>query len=217
MDVTIIGAGNMGRGIATRLVSGGNRVKILDTDADQAQELAEALEAHARDGGAVEAGAAGDPLSGDVVVLAVWYDGARAAAEQYGDQLSGKVVVDVSNPVDVETFDGLVTPPDSSAAEDLARKVPRDAKVVKAFNTTFAGTLVEGEVGGQPLDVFIAGDDDDARQTVAELVRAGGLNPIDAGPLRRARELERLGFLHMAIQGSLATEYGSAVKVVRPG
>jgi len=50
--------------------------------------------------------------------------------------------------------------------------------------------LVVGKLAGQPLDVFIAGDGGGAKQTVAELARAGGLNPIDAGPLRRARELE---------------------------
>jgi len=211
MDVTIIGAGNMGRGIGTRLVAGGNHVTILDTDPDEARQLAAELD---RGGGAAEGGAAGDPLTGEVVVLAVWHDGALAAAEQYADQLDGKTVVDISNPVNVETFDGLVTPPDSSAAEELAKKLPTGAKVVKAFNTTFAGTLVEGEVGGQPLDVFIAADDDQAKQTITELVRASGLNPIDAGPLRRARELERLGFLHMALQGALGTEYGSAVKVI---
>lgn len=86
--------------------------------------------------------------------------------------------------------------------------------MVKAFNTTFAGTLVDGEVAGQPLDVFIAGDDADAKETVAELARGGGLNPIDVGPLRRARELERMGFLHMALQDGLGTGYGSAVKVI---
>lgn len=214
MEVTIIGAGNMGRGIGTRLVAGGNRLKILDNDPGEARKLAEELQAEAGDGGGAEGGAAGDPLSGDVVVLAVWFDGARAALEQYGDQLEGKVVVDISNPVDVETFDGLVTPADSSAAEELAKRAPRGARLVKAFNTTFARTLVEGEVAGQSLDVFIAGEDEGAKGTVAELVRAAGLNPIDAGPLRRARELERLGFLHMAIQESLGTEYGSAIKVI---
>jgi len=214
MEVTIVGAGNMGRGIGTRLVAGGNRVKILDTDPDQARKLAEELEGGPGAGGGAEGGAAGDPLSGDLVVLAVWYDSARAALDQYGDQLESKVVVDVTNPVDVETFDGLVTPPDSSAAEELAKKAPQGAKLVKAFNTTFAGTLAEGQVAGQPLDVFIAGDDEEAKQTVTELARAGGLNPIDAGPLRRARELERLGFLHMALQEGLGTGYGSALKVI---
>jgi NADPH-dependent F420 reductase len=208
MDVTIVGAGNMGRGIGTRLVASGNRVQIIDRDPDEARELAAEL------GGGAEGAAAGDPLSGDVVVLAVWYDGAQSAVEQYGDQLAGKVVVDITNPVDVETFDGLVTPPESSAAEELAKMAPDGAKLVKAFNTTFAATLVDGQVAGQPLDVFIAGDDEEAKRTVAELVRSSGLNPIDVGPLRRARELERLGFLHMAIQDTLGTGYGSAVKVI---
>jgi NADPH-dependent F420 reductase len=214
MDVTIIGAGNMGRGIGTRLVAGGNRVKILDSDPDQARELAEELQGSAGKSGGAEGGGAGDPLSGDVVVLAVWYGPAQSVLDQYRDQLEGKVVVDITNPVDTETFDGLVTPPDSSAAEELAKKVPESANLVKAFNTTFAGTLVEGQVAGQPLDVFIAGDDAEAKQKIAELARGGGLNPIDAGPLRRARELERLGFLHMSLQEGLGTGYGSAVKII---
>ena len=214
MDVTIIGAGNMGRGIGTRLVAGGNNVKILDTDPEQAQQLAEQLEAGATNGGAAEGGGAGDPISGDVVVLAIWYEPAKAAIERYGDQLDGKVVVDITNPVDVETFDGLVTPPDSSAAEELAKLAPAGAKLVKAFNTTFAGTLVAGRLADQPLDVLIAGDDHQAKATVVELAKAGGLNAIDAGPLKRARELEALGFLHMTLQDGLGTGYGSAVKVI---
>jgi NADPH-dependent F420 reductase len=214
MDVTVIGAGNMGRGIGTRLIAGGNRVKILDNDADEARQLAEDLKSGAADGADAEGAGAGEAIQGDVVVLAVWFDAAQAAVEQYGDQLDGKVVVDITNPVDVESFDGLVTPPDSSAAEELEKRAADGAKLVKAFNTTFAGTLASGEVSGQPLDVFIAGDDDAAKQTVAELARGGGLNPIDVGPLRRARELESLGFLHMAIQDELGTGYGSTIKVI---
>ncbi len=214
MDVTIIGAGNMGRGIGTRLVAGGNNVTVLDNDPEQAKQLAEELRAGATEGAAAEGGAANDPIDGDVLVLAVWYEPARAVIEQYGAQLEGKVVIDITNPVNVETFDGLVTPADSSAAEELAKLAPAGAKVVKAFNTTFAGTLVAGQVGGQALDVLIAGDDDEAKRTVAELARAGGLNPIDAGPLKRARELEALGFLHMALQDELGTGYGSAVKLI---
>jgi hypothetical protein len=85
---------------------------------------------------------------------------------------------------------------------------------VKAFNTTFAGTLVEGRVAGQPLDVFIAGDDGEAKETVARLVRDGGLVPIDAGPLRRARELERLGFFGMTLQQPLGLNFQSAWKLI---
>jgi len=214
VDLTIIGAGNMGRAIGTRVLAGGSNVKILDNDPAEAKQLADELSAAASEGGTAEGGAAGDSLSGDVVVLAVWYEPARSVIEQYGDQLDGKVVVDITNPVDTTSFDGLVTPADSSAAEELAKLAPSGARLVKAFNTTFAGTLVEGQVGGQPLDVLIAGDDESAKETVAELVRAGGLNAIDAGPLKRARELEALGFLHMALQEKLGTGYGSAVKII---
>lgn len=213
MDVTIIGAGNMGRGIGTRLVSGGNNVQLLDDDAGEAQALADELtdagEGDARGSGADEA------ISGEIVVLAVPYEAARGVVEQRGDELDGKVVVDITNPVDFESFDRLVTPADSSAAEELAQLAPEGARVVKAFNTTFAGTLVAGEVAGQPLDVLIAGDEDDAKHKVAQVARGGGLNPIDTGPLRRARELERLGFLHMAMQDALGTGFGSAVKFLR--
>jgi predicted dinucleotide-binding enzyme len=146
------------------------------------------------------------------VILAVYYPDAQAAVDEHRDELAGKVVIDITNPVN-ETFDGLVTPPDSSAAEQLAQRAP-GARVVKAFNTTFAGTQMEGRVAGEPLDVFVAGDDEDAKATVAQLARDGGLNPIDAGPLKRARELEAMGLLHMTIQGSLGTGFASALKVL---
>jgi 8-hydroxy-5-deazaflavin:NADPH oxidoreductase len=85
---------------------------------------------------------------------------------------------------------------------------------VKAFNTTFAGTLVEGPGGGAAARRLHRGRRRRGKQTVGELARAGALNPIDAGRLRRARELERLGFLHMALQEGLGTSYGSALKVI---
>ena len=126
--------------------------------------------------------------------------------------LAGAVVVDITNPLDFSTFTPLQLDA-GSAAQEVAAAVP-DAKVVKAFNTTFAGTLVEGAVSGQPLDVFIAGDDDGAKATVTQLVEDGGMRAVDAGPLARAHELEALGYLHMALQEPLGTGFASAVKVV---
>ena len=211
MNVTIIGSGNMARGIGSRLVAGGNSVRILDRDPEKAEALAGEL--RELSGAEVTVGSFGDPIEDDVVVLAVPYDAVDSIADQYSSGLSGKVVVDITNPVDWESFDRLVTPPDSSAAEEIDRLIP-EATVVKAFNTTFAGTLVGGEVGGQPLDVFVASDDSGAKQKVSGLIEAGGLRPVDAGPLRRARQLEGLGFLHMTLQQPLGTGFASAVKVV---
>jgi 8-hydroxy-5-deazaflavin:NADPH oxidoreductase len=206
--VSILGSGNMARGIATRARAGGNQVQILARDPEQSAKLAGEL------GGSAISGAIGDSLTGDVVVLAVPYAAAAPLVEQYADQLAGKVVVDITNPINFATFDGLVTPADSSAAQEIAKLAPGGAQVVKAFNTTFAGTLVEGQVKDLPLDVFIAGDETDAKSVVAGLVEAGGLRPIDVGPLANARYLEGLGFLHIALQMSRGTGFSTAVKLV---
>jgi hypothetical protein len=86
--------------------------------------------------------------------------------------------------------------------------------VLKAFNTTFAGTLVAGQVAGLPLDVLIAGDDADAKAILSRLVEDSGLRAIDVGPLSRARLLEGIGLLHITLQGKLGTNWMSAVKFV---
>jgi 8-hydroxy-5-deazaflavin:NADPH oxidoreductase len=203
MHVTIIGTGNMARGIGSRVVAGGHDLTVVGKDAEKAEAVAADL------GDDVNTAVSGDRIEGDVVVLAVYYPDARSAVEEHGDQLAGKPVVDITNPVN-ETFDELVVPPDGSATEELQRLAP-DARFVKAFNTTFANTLRSGD---RELDVLIAGDDEDAKQAVAQLARDGGLNAIDAGPQKRARELEALGMLHMGLQGTLGTGFASAVRFV---
>jgi 8-hydroxy-5-deazaflavin:NADPH oxidoreductase len=204
--ITIIGTGNMGRGIATRALAGGHGVTLLGTETAKAQALADELS------GDVRAGQVGDPLDGDIVVLAVWYAVVDDVLGRYGDQLDGNVVLDITNPIDVDAFEPLELAA-GSAAQEIAAKAP-GAKVVKAFNTTFAGTLAAGEVAGQPLDVLIAGDDEGAKATVGQLVSDGGLRPVDAGPLKRAHELEALGYLHMALQQPLGTNFASTVKLL---
>jgi 8-hydroxy-5-deazaflavin:NADPH oxidoreductase len=208
MDITIIGTGNMARGVGSRALAGGHNLTVVGKDS----ESAEAVAADIGGDGSVKTAVTGEPLEGDVVVLAVYYPDARAAVEQHADQLAGKIVVDITNPVD-ESLDGLVVPADGSATQELASLAP-SARFVKAFNTTFAGTLTAGEVSGHKLDVLIAGDDDEAKATVAGLARDGGLNPVDAGSQKRARELEALGLLHMALQNTLGTGFASTVKFI---
>jgi NADPH-dependent F420 reductase len=173
--VSILGTGNMGSAIAGLVRRGGHTVELLgQSDTDR-------------------------PVTGDVVVLAVYYGAVSDVIAQRGEQLAGKVVVDITNPVNVETFDSLVVPADGSAAAEIAAALPR-SRVVKAFNTTFAATLASGTVGGQqPTTVLIAGDDADAKSLLAGIVTAGGLRAIDAGSLHRARELEALGFLQITL------------------
>ena len=207
MRITIVGAGNMGRGIATRALAGGHEVEIVDRDPAEARALAKEL-----GGGAVSL-EPDAPFNGDVVVFAVYYPGIKEAVEQYGDRLAGKVVLDITNPVDTETWDRLATEPGSSSAEEVAQLVPSGTPVGKAFNTTLAGTLATGMVDGQQLDVLIAGDDEEAKQRVAQLASDGGLRPIDVGPLVRAQQLEHLGFLHISLQQPRNLGFGSAIKL----
>ena len=172
--ISIIGTGNMGQAVSGLATKGGNTVELLNSSD------------------------AGTAVTGDIVVLAVPYASVAGIVAQRGAQLAGKVVVDVTNPVNFETFDGLTVPADGSAAAEIAAALP-DSRVVKAFNTTFAGTLVAGDVGGQPTTVLLAGDDADAKALLAGVVSAAGLRAVDAGGLKRARELEALGFLQVSL------------------
>lgn len=195
-DMTIIGNGNMARGIGTRALAANKTVEILGQDAGRAQDLASEL------GNGVTSGTTAQAPRGSIVVLAVPFDAAKSLVSTYGEALAGKVIVDITNPVNFETFDSLVVEPGTSAAEEIATLAPAGASVVKAFNTTFAGTLAAGESDGQPLDVFIAGDDDEATGAVSGFASAAGLRPLVVGPLKRARELEGFQFVLMTLQAN---------------
>lgn len=193
-QITIIGNGNMARAIAVRMIQARHSVQILGRDGEKTRELVEDLGAGASGGGEEAV------VEGGIVILAVPYEEAVKVVLFYGESLAGRVVVDISNPVDLATFDGMRTPSGTSAAEQVALHASKDALVVKAFNTCFAATLEAGQVAGQPLDVFIAGDSQDAKLKVSAVVAASGLRPIDVGPLRRARELEAMMLLFMGLQ-----------------
>ena len=172
--ISIIGTGNMGQAISGLAAKGGNTVELVNSSD------------------------IGTAVTGDIVVLAVPYPSVAALVAQRGAQLAGKVVVDITNPLNFETFDGLTVPADGSAAAEIAAALP-ESRVVKAFNTNFAGTLIAGTVGGQPTTVLLAGDDADAKSLLAGVVSAAGLRAVDAGGLKRARELEALGFLQITL------------------
>lgn len=212
MSVLVIGTGNMARGIGTRLVSGGHDLTLYNPDRTDAEKLASEL------GGGARATTTTLPEAiqeADLVILASWYAVNLQTAQEQASVLRGKVVVDISNPVN-ESYDALVTEGGPSAAENIQAAIGEGAKVVKAFNTTFAPTLVAGNVAGQTLDVLLAGDDEGAKEAVADLVRSGSLNVIDAGELVRSRQLEALGFLGITLQFRLNTEFGTAWKLVLP-
>jgi 8-hydroxy-5-deazaflavin:NADPH oxidoreductase len=186
--VSIIGTGKLGSALAAVARRAGADVQLIAHSPDR--------KGQAPDG--FDVGVVGDDLTGDIVILAVPYAGVDNLLTVYSSRLAGKVVVDVTNPIDPGTMDGLVVPAESSGAAQIAAKAP-GAKVVKAFNTTFAATLDSGRTGDAATTVLVAGDDPDAKAAVLELARGAGLRAVDAGSLRRARELEALGFLQIAL------------------
>jgi 8-hydroxy-5-deazaflavin:NADPH oxidoreductase len=209
-DITIIGSGNMARAIGLRAVAAGRSLQILDRHPDHAAKLAAEL------GADTASGSLGDLPEGDMVVLALYFEPAKEVATHYGDTLSGKTVIEISNPVNTETGDSLVVEPGTSAAEEVAKLLP-GARVVKAFNTTFAGPLAEGSVNGTQLDVFIASDSETARNEVASFAAKAGLRPLQVGALRHARELEGIQLLLIGLQLNPAYEsfnWGTALNVI---
>jgi 8-hydroxy-5-deazaflavin:NADPH oxidoreductase len=191
MAVAIIGTGKMGSGLARLMASKGIDVAIGHREAAKAAALAQEIGPRAR-GSNSEAAA----KLGRLVILAVPYANIAEALEGAGD-LTGKIVVDISNPITPD-YKASTLGHTTSAAEEIQKLVP-GARVVKAWNTIFAQLLPAEAHEGRalPVQVFIAGDDDEAKKQVSDLVKATGFDPVDSGPLTNSRYLEPVGELNI--------------------
>lgn len=173
MTITIFGKGNMGQAIGQNFEAAG--MDVAYAGRDKVSSL------------------------GDIIILAVPYGAVAGIAETYKEDFKGKVVVDISNPLNFETFDSLVVPEGTSSAEQLQALLP-ESFVVKAFNTNFAGTLTSGLVGGkEKTTILAASDSQDAKDKLAKALEKSALAVIDAGSLKRARQLEAAGFLQLTL------------------
>ncbi len=213
MNVTIIGSGNMARGIGTRFLSGGHNVTYMDRQPEKAKATATEVSSKAKNGAKAEGLALGSPIKDEIVILAIPYGATGEVIEKLGKQLDGKTIIDITNPLNA-TYSGLAVAPGTSGAEEIAKKLPSNATVLKAFNTVFAKTLLSGQVDGAPLDVFIAGDATESKAKLTQLVEDGGLRAIDAGGLNRAQQLESLGFFGISLQEKMGTGFQSAWKIL---
>ncbi|HEY1009575.1 MAG TPA: NAD(P)-binding domain-containing protein [Daejeonella sp.] len=193
--VAVIGAtGNMGSAIAKSLSKGNYRLLLKSNKQDELDALVKEIKS--RNGNAdieaavcpVEAG-----WEADIIILAIPYEAEKEAAERIREVANQKIVVSIANPLN-DTFDGLLTTPDTSAAEELQKLLP-NSKVIKAFNTTFAADFSTPVIDGKQVDAFIAGNDEDALQIVSELVATAGFRPIIAGDLHVSRTLENMQLL----------------------
>ena len=192
MSISIIGAGNMAKGLAARFASAGHPVTLASRDKTKADAAAREV-----GNGVSSAPIAAAAQSADVVFLAVPFDAAGDIIEAVGG-FAGKIVVDITNPMKAD-FSGLSIGHTTSAAEEIQKRAPQ-AKIVKAFNTIFAQVLQNGgQAAGRPATVFVAGDDEPARAAVVDLARSAGFETLETGPLATARYLEPVAALNITL------------------
>ncbi|GAC1444751.1 MAG: NADPH-dependent F420 reductase [Mycobacteriales bacterium] len=182
------GTGEQGRGLARRLALAGHRVVLGSRDASRAAAAAADLPGDVS--GQDNAGAA---AAGDVVIVAVPWDGHRELLESLVADLAGKVVVDCVNPLGFDKSGAFALPvPEGSAAEQAAA-VLVDSRVVAAFHHVSAVLLLDPDVASVDSDVLVLGDDREATDLVQELVgRIAGMRGVYAGRLRNAHQVEAL-------------------------
>ena len=202
MNIAIIGAGNVGKALATSIARAGHHVTISARHPEHARDAAAEVGASpAADNASAASGA-------DVVILAVPYAAEGQVASEIRDAVAGKTVIDVANPLKPD-LSGLAT--ERSAAEEVQDLLP-GASVVKAFSTIFATNQASPR---SDIDGYVAGDDDKAKQQVISLVESIGFRPLDVGPLRTARFLEGMAYLNIGLNAANGWTWTSAWKLER--
>ncbi len=211
MNVSILGIGNMAKGLVARFLAGGNTVTLFTRTAEKAPELTGQFAAQTKNDAALKINKLGDPLQDEIVISSIPFPAVKETVQAHQSQLSGKILVDLSNLFTSVMADLKFV--NTSAAEEIAKVVP-EANVIKAFNTIFAATLAARQVGGEKVDIFLAGDDAGAKASLARLIESGGMHAIDAGSLKRARQLEGLALVWVGMQSGLEHPWQGALRVI---
>ena len=189
--IALIGTGNVGAALGRRFAEQGHTV-VYGSRTPEAADVVALVRETGR--GAVALSPAAAAARSRVVVIAVPWTAVEDVVRSLGN-LAGKIVVDPTNPR-VTATDGFADypPQHDSNAERIARLAPK-ALVVKAFSTLGAETMLNPRLANGPVTIPVVGDDRGAKQVVAELARAIGLEAVDVGPLRHARIIEGLHYL----------------------
>jgi predicted dinucleotide-binding enzyme len=182
--ISIIGSGNMATAIGTRAAEHGHTIELMSRNTIKAQALADQI------GHGATVGTFGARPAGDIVIVAVLFEGAVEVVTHYGDALSGKILVDITNPFNADGS-GLMTTAGDSMSQRMAAAAPEDTHFVKAFNSILHDVLAQAK----PVDVFFAGDSTEAKARVATFIESLDMRPLDAGGLEMAYVLEWAGIL----------------------
>jgi predicted dinucleotide-binding enzyme len=188
MRIGVLGSGQVGQALGRGWARHGHEL-VLGTGDPQRAELRE----WAGESGGQVAGFADAARHGDLVALALLGTATLEVLEQVGsDAFAGKVVIDATNPLTFESGSpGLFVGHTDSLGEQVQRTLP-EARVVKAYNTVGNALMIDPQLPGGPPTMFLAGDDDEAKQTVVDLLAATGWDSADLGDISAARELEAM-------------------------
>jgi len=208
--VGVLGSGDVGKVLAGGFIKLGHDVKIGSRDPEKLRDWAKKAGEHASTGTFEETA-----RFGDVLVLATLGAGAESALQMAGpDNFAGKVVIDATNPLDFSTgAPRLYVGFDDSLGEQVQRWIPK-ARVVKAFNTVGNAHMINPDFPSGPPDMFICGNDDDAKKIVTQVCKHWGWGVIDLGGIESSRYLEPM-CMTWVLYGVKSGSWNHAFKMLR--
>lgn len=201
MKVGIIGTGDMATAL-TSYLSKYHEICVYGRDEEEAKKLADQYNQSAKK--------LDDNIEEEIVILAIPYDAIPQVFEENSNSLKNKILVDISNPLDWQKMELR----EGKGAEKLLHSLPKGTKLLKAFNTIFKEVLVKGVIDGKPIDVFVAGDDKNAKEQLSQFINEARLRAIDIGPLTHARFAEILLLVNALARGQVGNGGPTAIKIL---
>ena len=198
-EIGVLGTGRMGVRLAAMFARAGRSVVLGSRDQRRAEQVVRELSIPH-----LAAGSYDEAVAAEAVLPALFIrDGAFEILSRYSSELAGKLLIDISNPYN-DDYSDFILPWDTSAAEELQRRLPA-AKVVGAFKNVFSAVFDDPLFLGTPSDVFIMGDDEPAKEAFLRLAEGTPFRYLDAGGLINARAIERMTM----VTGALGRRLGS--------
>jgi predicted dinucleotide-binding enzyme len=196
--VGILGTGRMGVRLAEAFAKAGNRVILASRDPRRAERIVRGLSVFG-----IMPGTYDQAIMAEFVLPAMFLrDGMVMTLRSYREQLAGKIFIDITNPFN-DDYSDFILPWDTSGAEELQRHFP-GARIVGAFKNVWWEVFDAPTFDGAVSDVFVVGDDQEAKQAFIGIAESMPFRFIDAGRLANARIVERMTLL----SGELGQRYG---------
>lgn len=192
--VTIIGLGNIGTAVATNFIKGKHPVIVASRDIEKTKALATQLGDLATPKEIAEA-----IQEADVIIPAIYFNSLKVFFQTYSKELEGKIIIDVSNPIVPDGNGGFkkIIGEQESAGKILSELIPKNAKLVKAFGTLGAGSLLNSAFNEPDKKVlFYASDSTNSNQKIEELITSSGFVPFNVGGIDQSIKIEVFGDLH---------------------